>query len=264
MTPLYLHLIRLQILNSLAYRFEYFSSIGTNIFFLFGSVYLWKSAYKGIGSVLDVNQEQMITYAIVSVLMTALFSISVSQTLFTKIRQGDIAIDLIRPVNLIYTWFAEDVGQSVSSVTKFCFPVLLTSVLFVKVPLPADYVAGLFFIPGCVFSFIILWQISALIGLSLFWVTEFGNITQIKDIVILILSGKLIPLWLFPGIVQDISSYLPFQYTFQAPLEIYIGRVSPAQAVHIFGIQWLWIGLFSLLICVVWRRAQKRVFVQGG
>ncbi|MBI2505999.1 MAG: ABC-2 family transporter protein, partial [Candidatus Latescibacteria bacterium] len=211
---LYAYLIRLQVLNSLAYRFEYFSSIGTNVFFLFGSVYLWKSAYKGISSVGQVAEEQMVTYAIVSVLMTALFSINVNQNLFAKIRQGDIAVDFIRPANLLYFWLAEDLGLSLSAITRFCLPVLLVSALFVKVPLPADPLAGVLFLPSCVLSYLILWQLSALIGLTAFWVIELGNIGSIKDMIVLILSGRMVPLWLFPDIVQRLSAFLPFQYTY--------------------------------------------------
>ena len=264
MLALYSYLIRLQFINSLAYRFEYFSSIGTNVFFLFGSVYLWKSAYREINSVAGVSREQMTTYAIMAVLMNALFRVSIDRNLFTKVRQGNIGIDFIRPANLLYFWFAEDVGQALSSITRFCLPVLIVSVLCVKVPLPADMGAGLLFIPSCALSYIILWQIGALIGLSAFWVTELGNIGSIKDMVVLVFSGRLIPLWLFPESVQRLSRFLPFQYTSQMPLEIYIGRITPAQSLQVMGIQVVWILLFGVLLRWVWRRARKRVFVQGG
>ena len=48
---LYTYLLKLQLLNALAYRFEYLSSIGRNLFFLLGSVFLWRTAYRGIDQV---------------------------------------------------------------------------------------------------------------------------------------------------------------------------------------------------------------------
>ena len=206
----------------------------------------------------------MITYAIVSVLMRALFQISVDSTILGKIREGQIAIDFIRPVPLPLFWLTEDLGRSLTATTKFCLPVLVVAIALLKVPAPATLTAGLIFIPSCLLSYLMLWQISALVGFTAFWVIEFGNVGRIKDVFIRILSGSLIPLWLFPDFVQSVSRYLPFQYTYQTPLEIYIGRIVPSHALSILVIQATWIVAFSILISIVWRRARHRIIVQGG
>lgn len=264
MAALYAYVLKLQILQSLAYRFEFISSIGTNLFFLFGSVYLWKTAYSGLDSVGGVDEGQMITYAIVSVLMGAVFQISVDGNLFTKVRQGDIALDFIRPVRLPIFWLVEDLGKSLTAITKFCLPVLIVAVLLVKVPAPATLPGGLLFIPSCLLSYLMLWQMAALVGFSAFWVIELGNVGSIKNMIVRILSGQMIPLWLFPDSIQRVSQYLPFQYTYQTPLEIYIGNIRPLDALPILGIQTAWILSFVAILAIVWRRAQRRVFVQGG
>ena len=98
---LYAYLLKLQLLNALAYRFEYLSSIGRNLFFLLGSVFLWRTAYRGIDQVAGVTEAQMVTYAVVAVLMNACFIVSIDNVLFSRIRAGEIALDLIRPVNLV-------------------------------------------------------------------------------------------------------------------------------------------------------------------
>ena len=92
---LHTYLVKLQFLNALAYRFEYLSSIGRNLFFLLGSVFLWRTAYRGIDQVAGVTEAQMVTYAVVAVLMNACFTISVDNVLFGKVRAGEIAIDLM-------------------------------------------------------------------------------------------------------------------------------------------------------------------------
>ena len=112
---LYPYLLKLQLLNALAYRFEYLSSIGRNLFFLLGSVFLWRTAYRGIDQVNGVTEAQMVTYAVVAVLMNACFIVSIDNVLFSKIRAGEIALDLIRPVNLVWYWLTEDVGRSLAA-----------------------------------------------------------------------------------------------------------------------------------------------------
>ena len=264
MVALYSYILKLQLLQSLAYRFEFISSIGSNLFFLFGSVYLWKTAYKGLDSVGGVNEGQMITYAIVSVLMSALFHISVDGNVFSKVRQGNIALDFIRPIQLPLFWLVEDIGKSLTAITKFCLPVFVVAIFLVKVPAPATLAAGLLFIPSCLFSYLMLWQIAALVGFSAFWVTELGNVSGIKNMMVRILSGQMIPLWLFPDTIQNISKFLPFQYTYQTPLEIYIGNIQPTDVLPILAIQLAWIIVFVIILTLVWRKAQRRVFVQGG
>ena len=161
---LYTYLLKLQLLNALAYRFEYLSSIGRNLFFLLGSVFLWRTAYRGIDQVAGVTEAQMVTYAVVAVLMNACFTVSIDNELFGKIRAGEIALDLIRPVNLVWYWMTQDVGRSLAAVTQFALPLLAISLLFVAPPLPAGVGAWLLFLPSCALSFLLLWLLSALVG----------------------------------------------------------------------------------------------------
>ena len=101
----------------------------------------------------------MVTYAVVAVLMNACFTVSIDNVLFGKIRAGEIALDLIRPVNLVWYWMTEDVGRSLAAVTQFALPLTAISLLFVDPPLPAGMGAGLLFLPSCALSFLLLWQL---------------------------------------------------------------------------------------------------------
>ena len=178
---LYTYLLKLQLLNALAYRFEYLSSIGRNLFFLLGSVFLWRTAYRGIDQVAGVTESQMVTYAVVAVLMNACFTISIDNVLFSKIRAGEIALDLIRPVNLVWYWMTEDVGRSLAAVTQFALPLLAISLLFVAPPLPAGIGAWLLFLPSCALSFLLLWLLSILVGMTAFWVTDLWGCKLSED-----------------------------------------------------------------------------------
>jgi ABC-2 type transport system permease protein len=177
---LYTYVLKLQLLNALAYRFEYLSAIGRNLFFLLGSVFLWRTAYRGIDQVAGVTEAQMVTYAVVAVLMNACFTIRIDNVLFGKVRAGEIAVDLIRPVNLVRYWMTEDVGRSLAALTQFVLPVFAISLFFVAPPYPAGVIPWMLFLPSCVLSFLLLWQLSALVGMTAFWVTDFGDVTTVK------------------------------------------------------------------------------------
>jgi len=260
----YYYLAKMKILVSLAYRFEVFINLGTNLILMVASTFLWRAAYKGVDTVAGVNESQMITYAMVSILITSFYNINVQYTLYRRIRQGDIAIDFFRPIKLLLCYFAEDIGQSISSVVNKLLPLLVIMSAFIQIPAPAGFTAGLLFVLSTAMSFVILWLISALIGVLCFWFVELGNIDIIKDGILFLLSGRIIPLWLFPENIQNILKFLPFQYIYQTPLSIFIGQLPLEQAGFTLLIQFTWIVILMLLLCFAWSKARKHISIQGG
>jgi len=260
----YYYLAKMKILVSLTYRFEVFAAAGTNFILMIASTFLWKAAYRGVDNVAGVNESRMITYAMVSILLTSFFDIRVDYTLYERIRQGEIAIDFFRPINLLLCYLAEDIGQSISSVFNKLLPLIVIMVVFIQIPTPAGFTAGLLFILSTSMSFMILWIICALIGLLCFWVIELGHIRAIMEGIIVLLSGKLIPLWLFPESVQNVLKFLPFQYIYQTPLSIYIGQLTLEQTVFSLIIQFVWIVILAILLRLIWGNARKCVLIQGG
>lgn len=260
----YLYLIKLRLLTALTYRFEVFASIGTNIILMFASVFLWKTAYRGVDTVAGLEERQMVTYAIVSILLGAVFTCNVENVINGRIREGEIATDLIRPVNLMLCWLSEDIGESVCAIAIRFAPLLVLATLFFQAPLPSSLTAGVLFLLSCLLSFGILWLLSALVGVAAFRILELGNMGIVKDAIVRLLSGSIVPLWLFPKSVVKISAFLPFQYTYQTPLGIYIGKLAPAQALSSMAVQGLWIAVLGLLLVAAWNKAKRHVMVQGG
>jgi ABC-2 type transport system permease protein len=261
---IYAYVLKLRMVTVLAYRWEVFESLVVNIIYILASVFLWRTAYRGIGTVSGVQEDQMITYAISAVVLRTLFQCNVQGKINGLIRRGDIATELLKPVNLIGYWLAEDLGSVLSSLVMYLIPLVVVSTLLIHIPLPASLPALLCFAISCILSFGILWMLGALFGLVTFWTADLGNLGAVKDEVVTILSGSVVPLWFFPDAVQRVSGYLPFQYTYQMPLSIYIGRTKPSEAVSVLLIQSVWIVVLLLLLAGLWRMAKRRTFVQGG
>ena len=186
---LYTYLLKLQLLNAMAYRFEYLSSIGRNLFFLLGSVFLWRTAYRGIDQVAGVTEAQMGTYAVVAVLMNACFTVSIDNELFAKIRAGEIALDLIRPMNLVWYWMTEDVGRSLAAVTQFALPLLAISVLLVIVG-----------------GTLIYWSYLTLISSIAFWTMRSQPLADAS--LELMARGTFYPLTVYPWPLQALLTFV--------------------------------------------------------
>lgn len=260
----YFYFIKLKILSALTYRFEFFASIGTNLITMFASVFLWKTVYRGFDTVSGVTEAHMVTYAIVSILLGSIFSYNIENTINGRIREGQIATDFMRPLNLLLSWFSEDIGESVTFIIIRYIPLLIIASVIFQPSLPENLSSALLFIPSCMLSFGILWLLSALAGMMAFWYVELGNIGLVKESVMRILSGSIVPLWFFPKSIQKISAYLPFQYTYQTPLGIYIGKITMVQAMNSMLIQAFWVIILLFILHRVWKKAKRHVMVQGG
>lgn len=260
----YVQLAKLRLLEALTYRFDVFAGFLTNLILMFATVFLWETAFRGMGTVEGVNEGQMVTYAIIGALLATLTTTTVQQHLNMKIRRGDIAVDLIRPINPPVAWLAEDIGSAVARVVLQALPLLIFAIIFVRIPAPANLTSFLLFLPCCVLSFGILWLLSALSGLIVFWTMDLGDLGIVKDAVVRILAGGLVPLWFFPMWAQKISACLPFQYAVQLPLSIYIGKARVHEALQGIGIQLFWVAVLGVLTAIVWRRGRRKLLVQGG
>jgi ABC-2 type transport system permease protein len=260
----YVYAARTRLLTTLAYRFDVFATLGTNTILMMATVFLWRTAFRGIDAVEGVGEKHMVTYAIVAVLLRAAFQCGVQDAISNRMRDGNIAMDLIKPIQPLGYWLSEDLGSVVSALAMHALPLLVVSVILLQAPLPGSSAAFLAFLASCIFSYGILWLVAAVVGTIAIWTMEIGNLGMVKDAVVGILSGSLVPLWFFPDTIQKICRWLPFQYTYQAPLGIYIGRTPPAAVGQVLLIQLAWIVVLSALLVAVWNRAKRRVLSQGG
>jgi len=258
------YIIKIRLLLSITYRAEVFAAIASRLVLILASAFLWKAAYSGVDQVAGVDQLRMLRYTVMSGVLGSLFVFSIEGEVRQKIRMGNIAVDFIKPVNIFKLYFMQDIGNLLSAVFQRAVPVLIFSALFITAPLPSSALNLVLFLISAAVSYIILWHISALTGLLYFKVFNLGPLSNIKDYVISILSGSLIPIWFFPEPLQQILRFFPFIYIYQLPLGIFIGRSSLSDAVFGMAIQAIWAILFALLFRYCSRRVEKSVLIQGG
>lgn len=260
----YLYLAKASILNQLAYRLEAFAGFGLNLIPLASLVFLWKSAFQGNQQVAGVTQDQMVAYSILAVALKDVFYFKTQESILAGVQTGQIAIDFLRPYNVLCRYLSEDIATSFTSVLRRFVPLLLFSAIFITMPLPSSASAAALFLLSCVLSYAILWSLSALTGLIAFWAMEVGNLGMVKDALVRILSGSIVPLWFFPEPARKIFDLLPFRYTFQTPLGIFIGKTGFSQALQEMMIQVGWATALGISVFLVWHLARRRLMIQGG
>lgn len=258
------YLAKMNVMVGITYRFDLITGVICQMLIMLASVYLWNSAYTNRATLEGLYINQMVTYAVLAVVMSTLFISGVENAVGEGVHSGSIAVYFLRPISMLGMFFANDVGDLITSIFLRTIPTLALGIIFFRINPAVSGLALFLSLVSVTFSWLIVWLISAIIALSSFWTMKLGNLGYLKGVIIAIFSGQLIPGWFFPKFLQDILRFLPFQYNYQAPISIYIGRTQTYEAAYVISVQVFWTLLLFLLVNIMWRRGRQRVLVQGG
>lgn len=131
MLQAYWYITKMRLITSLTYRFEVFASVGTNLILMLASVFLWKAAYgNGTEQVQALTLQDLTTYTILSIMLASVFVCDVQDTIYSKIREGQIVTDFYRPIPLLACYLADDIGGMLSSMVNKVIPLFIFAALF--------------------------------------------------------------------------------------------------------------------------------------
>lgn len=181
-----------------------------------------------------------------------------------RIRTGDIALDLHRPVDLQAWWLALDIGRAgFQLLARGVVPVAAGALLFgVRGP----SVAGVVALPITIaLAILVSFGLRYLFSLACFWLLDERGVTAVAGLLSFFLSGLLLPLVLFPVWLRDVVLHLPWAMMMQVPADVWLGKhdgVVPMA--RTLGLQAVWAGALLLAGRVATRVALRKVVVHGG
>ena len=200
-----------------------------------------------------------------ALLMTvALWGGGTTDDLADRIRTGDVAIDLYRPVGLIGWYLAGDLGRATyHALTRGVVPTILGVLLF-RIALPASPAAALGFVVSVTLAVVTSFAIRFLVACTAFWSLDQTGVRMLSGVLAIFLSGMTLPLVIFPEPLRSIALALPWASYLQTPADIWLGHRSGAGIVSGLAVQGLWIAVLLALCQVVLGAATRKVVVQGG
>ncbi|MDO4304439.1 MAG: ABC-2 family transporter protein [Bacillota bacterium] len=260
----YLFAAKLRIQTALAYRFDILSTIFVQCIVMFAISFFWIAAYGGDDSVLDVSRKSMLTYTTISILMGNMLTMNVQHRIVDSVKNGNVAVDMLKPVSIYGLYLAEDIGDFVLSVCQKVIPLFVISTIMFGLPKPSSAISLILFLISFVFAYFINWLLAALLGMCAFQTLSMGAMMAVKSYIIKLLSGSIIPLWFFPHELQVVLELLPFVSIYQLPLGIYIGKYTLDDILPRMGIQLSWVLILLIIFNTVQKKMADRVLIQGG
>lgn len=228
---------------------------------------IWRALYAGSEMVEthqgDISLREMTIYVIISTILSLIIKNNVIWKLEGKIRSGEIATDLIKPLDLKLLILSDTIGNSFFKITFQVVPFILVAIFVLNINAP-HFANLIFFVIALINAFFLYYILTYLIGLLAFWYTSVWHLNRFLSDLIGLLSGSIIPLWFFPEILQQLAVFFPFKLIYYAAITIYLEKVSFNETISLILQQWLWIGLLVLIERIVWNKAVHKLSVQGG
>ena len=200
-----------------------------------------------------------------ALLMTvALWGGGTTDDLAERIRTGDVAIDLYRPVGLLGWYLAGDLGRATYHLlTRGVAPTFIGVLLF-DIRMPDGPVAAIAFLVSLPLAVTVSFALRFLVASTAFWLMDASGPRVLSGALALFFSGMVLPLVLFPGWLGILARALPWSAMVQVPNDLWLGQYPGVDALQAIGFQVAW--ALALLGCcaLVLRAATRKVVLQGG
>lgn len=246
------------------YRQATFAGLFANVVFGFLRTYVMLTVAAG-GAVAGYAGDQLVTYVWFGQGIIATIALWGDAELAERIRTGEIAADLIRPVHPVLAYLGADLGRAgFALLTRFVGPLVVGAIAF-HLYVPARAVTWPLAALSLLLAIVLSFACRYLVNATAYWLLDSRGPQMAWTLIATVCGGLYFPLHFLPQpVVLVLWLGTPFPSLLQAPCDIAVERGSTGLAVGMLAVQALWTVL-ALGACVgVQRLAERRVVVQGG
>ncbi len=255
-------LLRTGFAGAVAYRAEFLIwMFSTNMPLVMLAIW---SAVAREGPVPGYSQKGFTAYYLCTLLVRMMTGSWVVWELTMEIRQGTLALRLLRPLHPLIAYSAENLAAvPLRGVLAIPLAVVLLATAG-RGSLATDPRLWIMFIPAMMGAWLLTFLVMALIGTLSLYLESAVSLFEAWLGLSAVLSGYLVPLDLFPESIARVARVLPFRFLLSYPVEVLLGRLSATQALLLLAAQWGYVAVAFIAVVVVWRAGMKRFGAYGG
>jgi ABC-2 type transport system permease protein len=258
----YLAILKINLLNSLAYPAEIATRSGMILVFMFVFFQLWNVTYaaSGLQELNGLTLHDTIWYLLMAETLE-LGRPRLARLISQQVKDGSIAYLLNKPYDFMLYQLSIGLGESLPRMGilfviggSLVWAMAGSPPNFKNWPLAFITLAGAWLLHFCV---------NGLIGLAAFVAEEVAPYEWIYQKLVFILGGMLIPLDFYPSWLQALLKYLPFAYMMYGPAKLFV-RPDYQLFIQIIIGQSLWLVLLGGLLAMIFVRGMRRLAINGG
>ncbi len=261
----YLEVLITSIKTMYAYKFEFTIYVTATLVSMSVFYFVWSAIYSYNQAEMlgGLTLQQMLTYAVISMAILPVIWSSADRMAYWDVNQGQITSILTKPLKIQHYIFFRESGHNIMTFFSETVLAILFAFFIFRISVPNIFNLTAFII-SIFLSILISFSISFLIWLSAFWTEKSNGLRRLKEAVIDLFGGAIIPIYLFPAWIQPVFFLLPFQAIFNTPLSIFIEKISGVQIIFALLVQVFWASILLIAGHLIWKRARIKYTAHGG
>ncbi len=262
--PLFWQLTKRSFQRQLTYRAAVFAGFVTNFAFGLFRIAIIIALYGDRQIVAGVDVQGGITYMVLIQAVIGYLSLFSWYDLMHSVHSGEVAADLLKPMNLFTFWLAKDLGRALVQFLFRGLLIILLYSLFFDLAYPSNLTQWMGLATAVVLSWLVSFAWRFLLNLTAFWTPNAVGIVRFFFVLSWFFSGFLMPLRYFPDWVIRIANLTPFPHTLNTVMDVYIGALQGTALIQALLMQVLWALILIALGQLTLRAGVKRLVILGG
>jgi ABC-2 type transport system permease protein len=224
---------------------------------------LWSAVARG-GDVGRFGQTEFTGYFLAAFCVRQLSASWVAWMLSYEVRQGTLAMRLLRPISPLLS-YATEVLAGIPLRIVVVLPVLAIGVWTAgSKAVPTSLGGWGLFLLGITGGWLITFYLNVLLGTLSLYLESSQKLMEVYMVLFFVCSGYMFPVEFFPDGVRQVIDLLPFRYQMGLPVELMTGAHAAGEAWALLGRQWAWVAGLGVSSLWLWRRGLARFAAFGG
>nr|WP_308743323.1 ABC transporter permease [uncultured Anaerocolumna sp.] len=263
-----LSFFRLRFIYGLQYRAAALAGIATQFTWGMLEILLFKAFYEEGSGEFPMAFSALVSYIWLQQALLALFMTwFLENEIFDTIKNGNIAYELCRPVDVYNMWFTRSMANRLSKAVLRSMPILMIAIIMpepYRLHIPKDFVSGIWFLITLILGYLVVVAFCMLIYISTFFTISPMGVRMVAISVVEFFSGSVVPLPFLPNKIRTVMELLPFASMQNVPLRIYSGDIAGIRIYEKAALQLFWLVMLVVAGKLLTKKAAKKVVVQGG
>lgn len=260
---------RAGMLESVAYRANFFCFLIGEIMSCFIMFFVWKAVFMSsdADTFMGFCMEDMVVYLFITFLTGYLTYSDGTYAIAMEIKDGSIAMRMIKPCSFDMCFLFQELGNKIINVLFIFAPIVIGVEAYrwyITGACQFDIVNFLLYTVSLVLAYMISFYFNVSYGFMAFYLKNLWGADILKEVIINFLSGATIPLAFMPQLLGKILNILPFASLSYTPVMIYMGMYSGVEIAIRMAMQVFWLCFMIVMSKLVWNHAVKRLCSQGG
>ncbi|MCK8502959.1 MULTISPECIES: ABC transporter permease [Myxococcus] len=256
-------MLRVGFAESIAYRAEMFVWVLSTTMPLVNMV-LWMAVSKD-APVGNYGQVDFVSYFLATFAVRQLTSAWAAWLINWEVKQGTLAMRLLRPVSPLWAYASENVAGFPMRVVV-AVPVVLVSVALVGADkaVPQHAWGWALFILAVLGGWAITFLANVAIGALSLFMDSSQKMMEVWMVLFFVCSGYMYPVELLPEGLRTLIDWLPFRYQMGLPVELMTSAHDLPTALGLLARQWAWVLGMGVVAVTLWKQGVKRFAAFGG